>query len=243
MSLNITNLSYLEENIGLNIHMSKRQFIWKFDLNGIPQEIKLLDSRLSNKKRLYKNDNMILNTKSKKNFSHEFEIDGHTCLIIQYADKFELRIDNQSFTHIYNWQKNKQMFEEKNPVVISKKCINKICDGDGPNREEENKKNEEVFYKPIKTEENKPSMYNFTIQKDKTKKLNGFKKIFQFGAKKGKTMELNLPEYNHTYNNINDIKDKNNINLLDFSETNKNEETINNQTQNQFNNNYFTISN
>ena len=50
-------------------------------------------------------------------------------------------------------------------------------------------------------------------------------------------MELNLPEYNHTYNNISDIKDKNNINLLDFSETNKNEETINNQTQNQFNNN------
>ena len=86
-------------------------------------------------------------------------------------------------------------------------------------------------------------MYNFTIQKDKTKKLNGFKKIFQFGAKKGKTMELNLPEYNHTYNNINNIKDKNNINLLDFSETNKNEETINNQTQNQFNNKYLTISN
>ena len=120
MSLNITNLSYLEENIGLNIHMSKRQFIWKFDLNGTPQEIKLLDSRLSNKKRLYKNDNMILNTKSKKNFSHEFEIDGHTCLIIEDADKFELRLDNQSFTHIYNWQKNKQMFEKKNPVLFLK---------------------------------------------------------------------------------------------------------------------------
>ena len=239
MSLNIANLSYLEENIGLNIHMSKRQFIWKFDLNGTPQEIKLLDSRLSNKKRIYKNDKMILNTKSKKNFSHEFEIDGHTCLIIQYADKFELRIDNQSFTHIYNWQKNKQMFEEKSPVVISKKCINKICDGDGPNKEEENKKNEEVFYKPIKTEENKPSMYSFSIKKDKTKKLNGFKKIFQFGHNKGKTVELNLTEWNYTNNNINDIKDKNNINLLDFSEQNTNNEKINNQTQNQINNNFI----
>ena len=134
------------------------------------------------------------------------------------------------------------MFEEKNPVVVSKKYINIICDGDNQNKEEENKKNEEVFYKPIKTEENKPSMYNFTIKKDKTKKLNGFKKIFQFGHNKGKTMELNLPEYNHTYNKINDIKDKNNKDLLDFSETNKNEETINNQTQNQFNNNYLTIS-
>ena len=131
------------------------------------------------------------------------------------------------------------MFEEKNPVVISKKCINKICDGDGPNREEENKKNEEVFYKPIKTEENKPSMYNFTIKKDKTKKLNGFKKIFQFGHNKGKTVELNLTEWNHTNNNINDIKDKNNINLLDFSEQNTNNEKINNQTQNQINNNFI----
>ena len=182
---------------------------------------------------------MILNIKSKKNFSHEFEIDGHTCLIIQYADKFELRIDNQSFTHIYNWQKNKQMFEEKNPVVVSKKCINIICDGDGQNKEEENKKNEEVFYKPIKTEENKPSMYNFSIKKDNTKKLNGFKKIFQFGHNKGKTVELNLTEWNHTNNNINDIKDKNNINLLDFSEQNTNNEKINNQTQNQINNNFI----
>ena len=47
MSLNITNLSYLEENIGLNIHISKCQFIWKFDLNDTPQEIKLLDSNHS----------------------------------------------------------------------------------------------------------------------------------------------------------------------------------------------------
>ena len=120
MSLNIANLFYLEENIGLNIHMSKRKFIWKFDLNDTPKEIKLLDSRLSNKKRLYKNDKMILNTKSKKNFSHEFEIDGHTCLIIQYADKFGLRIDNQSFTHIYNWQKINKCLKKRTLLLLLK---------------------------------------------------------------------------------------------------------------------------
>ena len=56
---------------------------------------------------------------------------------------------------------------------------------------------------------------------------------------KGKTVELNLTEWNHTNKNINDIKDKNNINLLDFSEQNINNEKINNQTQNQINNNFI----
>ena len=37
--------------------------------------------------------------------------------IIQYGDTIELRIDNQSFTHLYNLQKNKELFAgEKCPT-------------------------------------------------------------------------------------------------------------------------------
>ena len=53
MSLNLTNLSYSEKNIGATLKISKRQFIWEFDLNGSSQRLELLDSRLSRKKRLF----------------------------------------------------------------------------------------------------------------------------------------------------------------------------------------------
>ena len=110
MALNLTNLFYSEKDIGATVKITKRQFIWEFDLNGSSQRIELLDSRFSKKKRLFKNGVSILNTIEDGNFIHNFEIDGHPCVIIQYGDKIELRIDNQSFTHLYNLQKNKYFF-------------------------------------------------------------------------------------------------------------------------------------
>ena len=51
----LTNLFYSEKDIGATLKMSKRQFIWEFDLNGSSQRLELLDTRLSRKKRLFKN--------------------------------------------------------------------------------------------------------------------------------------------------------------------------------------------
>ena len=163
MSLNLTNLFYSEKDIGATLKMSKRQFIWEFDLNGSSQRIELLDSRLTRKKRLFKNGVNILNTTEQGNFIHNFEIDGHACVIIQYGDKIELRIDNQSFTHLYNLQKNKQLFAgEKGPtsnIYISKPF--------NTNSSNENKHAEDAFYKINKPEEeNKPKLFNFEIKKD-----------------------------------------------------------------------------
>lgn len=44
-------------------------------------------------------------------FSHQFEIDDLTCIVIQYGEKFELRIDNQSFNHLYDLQKSKVAYQ------------------------------------------------------------------------------------------------------------------------------------
>ena len=163
MSLSLTNLFYSEKDIGATLKISKRQFIWEFDLNGSSQRIELLDSRFSRKKRLFKNGVSILDTTESGNFIHNFEIDGHACVIIQYGDKIELRIDNQSFTHLYNLQKNKELFAgEKGPTsntYVAKPFNAKSSSDD--------KHNEDAFYKINKPEEeNKPKLFNFEIKKN-----------------------------------------------------------------------------
>jgi hypothetical protein len=184
MSLNITNLFYSEKEIGATIKLTKRQFIWEFDLNGSSQHIELLDSRFSGKKRLFKNGVNLLTTTEKGNFMHNFEIDGVACVIIQYGDKIELRINNQSFTHLYNLQKNKQMFAgEKGPT--SNTYVAKSFSGFNSSEDQANQNNDAAFYKISKPdEEKKPKLFNFAIKKDGGKKSHEFKSKFTFGEKK-----------------------------------------------------------
>ena len=214
MSLNISNLYYTEKNIGLNYLKSKREFVWGFDLDGTPAHIKFLDSRLSYKKRIYINGDIILETKCKSEFSHDFEVYKHHCVIIQYADKFELRIDGESFTHLYNLQKNKELFK-KSPTtnINNNNKLNKVSH----KIKEKEKDNEMVFYKDNKTiDKNEQSLFNFKIKKNNEKKAYGFKKLFTFGKNNEKYYTMNQP------NNFNINKtDKNiNINLLDLDDSN-----------------------
>ena len=64
------------------------------------------------KKRLIKNGVEIFDKKNDGSFLKNFDIGEHIFSIIQYGEKFELRIDNQSFTHLYNLEKNKNFFLE-----------------------------------------------------------------------------------------------------------------------------------
>jgi len=228
-SLNLTNLFYSEKDIGATLKISKRQFIWEFELNGSSQRIELLDSRFSRKKRLYKNGVSILDTTESGNFIHNFEIDGHACVIIQYGDKIELRIDNQSFTHLYNLQKNKELFAgEKGPT--SNIYVAKPFSASSSNEE---KRTEEAFYKVNKPEEdNKPKLFNFEIKKGTGNKSSGGFNKFKFGGNK----EQNNSSNNNT-NNINNHKanrnnNNGNIDLLGF-----NNSSNNNQNNNNVNNN------
>ena len=232
MSLNITNLYYTEENIGLNLHISKRQFVWGFELDGVPQHIKLLDSRMSHKKRLYKNGEQILYTKQKGNFSHNFEIDGHSCVIIQYADKIELRIDNESFTHLYNLQKNRELLKGDNGPT-SKISVNNNFNTISYSQEE-NDKNNSVFYKNIQDE--KPKLFNFKIKKENGNKSLKINNKFKFGESNQKLFGQN--NYNSNSDNIN-------IDLLGFENKNenKNENSYNSNPVNFANNNNINYNN
>jgi len=227
MSLSLTNLFYSEKDIGATLKISKRQFIWEFDLNGSSQRIELLDSRFSRKKRLYKNGVNILDTTESGNFIHNFEIDGHACVIIQYGDKIELRIDNQSFTHLYNLQKNKELFAgEKGPT--SNTYVAKPFNA---NSSSDDKHNEDTFYKKNKPEEeNKPKLFNFEIKKNTGNKNTGGFNKFKFGGNKDKEQINSKNNINN--NNTNNKND--NIDLLGFNNNNQNN---NNSTNNNMNNN------
>ncbi len=249
MALNLTNLVYSEKDIGATLKISKRQFIWEFDLNGSSQHIELLDSRFSRKKRLYKNGVNILDTTETGNFIHNFEIDGHPCVIIQYGDKIELRIDNQSFTHLYNLQKNKELFAgEKGPT--SNIYVANSFNGNSS----EEKHTEDAFYKVNKPEEeNKPKLFNFEIKKNTGNKTSGGFNKFKFGGNKEQTNskinnQININNnsnkngnvdllgiQNNQNSNINNTN--NNNNLLDFSENNN----MNNQNPQNKGNNMFNL--
>ena len=229
MTLNLTNLEYSEKDIGANIKISKRQFVWEFDLNGSPQRIELLDSRLSKKKRLYKNGVNILNTTEEGNFIHNFEIDGHACVIIQYGDKIELRIDNQSFTHLFNLQKNKRLFAgEKGPT--SNVYISKPNNSYGSSEDQNKQKTGEAIYKVPKSGENdKPKLFNFEI-KQNNNKSHGFNNKFKFGDNKSNSNPINNQNNfkGNQNSNINAGKNKGNIDLLGFEAQGSNSNNANN---------------
>ena len=229
-SLNLTNLFYSEKDIGATLKISKRQFIWEFDLNGSSQKIELLDSRLSRKKRLYKNGVNILDTTETGNFIHNFEIDGHACVIIQYGDKIELRIDNQSFTHLYNLQKNKELFAgEKGPT--SNTYVAKPYNSYSSN---EDKHTESAFYKVNKPEEeNKPKLFNFEIKKNTGNKNSGGFNKFKFGGNKNQSnTSSNINQVNSNDNNKNN-NNGGNIDLLGFQDNqNTNQNNANNANNN-----------
>ena len=236
MSLNLTNLFYSEKDIGATLKISKRQFIWEFELNGSSQRIELLDSRFSRKKRLYKNGLNILDTTETGNFIHNFEIDGHACVIIQYGDKIELRIDNQSFTHLYNLQKNKELFAgEKGPT--SNTYVAKPFSSSSTS---EKKSNEEAFYKINKPEEeNKPKLFNFEIKKNTGNKNTGGFNKFKFGGNKEQNNNNNINNNNNANINANANNNKGNVDLLGFS--NNNNQNANNNINN--NNNLLDFGN
>ena len=226
----LTNLFYSEKDIGATLKMSKRQFIWEFDLNGSSQRLELLDSRLSRKKRLFKNGVSILDTTETGNFIHNFEIDGHSCVIIQYGDKIELRIDNQSFTHLYNLQKNKQLFAgEKGPTSSTY-----VAKPFNTNSSNENKHAEDAFYKINKPEEeNKPKLFNFEIKKDTGNKNTGGFNKFKFGVKNDISSNNNSNQINLNNNNKKNNNNEN-VDLLGFQDdkNTKNNDNINNNNNN-----------
>jgi hypothetical protein len=117
MSLDIKNLSHVEQDVGKTIKSTKKHFIWEFLLDGKTHKIELYDSRLSGKKKLIKDGQVFKEVQEDIAFSKSFEIGKHSCTIIQHGDKYELRVDNQSFGHLMDLEKNRVFFSgEANPT-------------------------------------------------------------------------------------------------------------------------------
>ena len=177
MSSSISGLRYEENQIGGAFKSSKIEYIWEFILDGsLPNKIELIYSKWGGKKRLIKNGVEIFDKKNDGSFLKNFDIGGHIFSIIQYGEKFELRIDNQSFTHLYNLEKNKNFFSGDNdPTSKTQRAKNYIDNLSSGNNNDDNLfkfKNKENDNK-----EEKPGLFNFKIKVDESKANSGIKKL------------------------------------------------------------------
>ena len=194
----------------LQLKSSKKQYIWEFQLNGEPQKIELFDSKLSGKKKVLKNGIVECELVCDESFFRNFTLNGHNCTIIQCGDKNELRIDNQTFDHLYNLERNKQFFS-RNPEPTSSFFTTKS------NKIEKNQPGitNKNFYQSQQNN-NQPSLFNFNI-KPASEVANHQTKKFQF-----KINEVHNVGYKAqpimTYTN-NTQQQSGGTNLLDFDAT------------------------
>ncbi len=194
----------------LQLKSSKKQYIWEFQLNGEPQKIELFDSKLSGKKKVLKNGIVECELVCDESFFRNFTLNGHNCTIIQCGDKNELRIDNQTFDHLYNLERNKQFFSSNSEPTSSffTAKSNKI-EKNQPGITNKN------FYQSQQNN-NQPSLFNFNI-KPASEVANHQTKKFQF-----KINEVHNVGYKAqpimTYTN-NTQQQSGGTNLLDFDAT------------------------
>jgi len=115
-TLDIKNLTHLEKDVAKHIKSTKKQFIWEFVLDGKSHKIELFDSRLSGKKKVLKDGLILMQTEENVAFIKTFDVGKHNCTLIQHGDKYELRIDNQSFNHLMDLERNKVHFKRSEPT-------------------------------------------------------------------------------------------------------------------------------
>jgi len=118
-ALDIKNLLYVEQEVGKHIKSSKVHFIWEFMLDNKAHKIELYDSKLSGKKKVIKDGQVFAEVEDDFAFSKTFDIGKHSCTIIQHGEKYELRVDNQSFNHMCDLERNKVFFSSSNPTSFN----------------------------------------------------------------------------------------------------------------------------
>ena len=106
-------LYFKENNIGNWMKKSKKQYIWKMKVDGETHHIEFLDSVLSGKKKIMKNGMVVFERQLfGVPFQYPFTIGKHSFNIAMHGDRYELRVDGNSFSHMYNLTKNKTQMEE-----------------------------------------------------------------------------------------------------------------------------------
>lgn len=97
--------------VGKTIKSTKKQYIWRFKLEGKDYTVEMFTSVLSGKKKILQNGNTIFyDSKYNQAFLFPWTIGRNALSIVQHGDKFELRINNQSFTHLWDNERTKKNF-------------------------------------------------------------------------------------------------------------------------------------
>jgi hypothetical protein len=150
-------------------------------------------------------------------FSKSFEIGNHSCTVIQHGEKYELRIDNQVFSHLMNLEKNKKFFNKNNPTSTP---------GIGKLEVVKNNKSDTPSLFSFKIKPNGKEQKNFSDFNHQFKLKNNDVKsnpkvenvsLLEFGGNDVKKVETNNPFVNsNTNTNLMDIfSGSSNGNLLE----------------------------
>lgn len=158
------------------VFSSKKKYIWRYEIAGKEHRIELEYSLLSGKRKIFQDGkvlyegNQLLSCFSEiitfllyrvlgAAFQFPFSVDGNNLNIIQQGESFELRINNQVFTHLWQQEKTKSEFQYEEDIP---KKEDKGSDPFGLRNQDSNKwffsKCEHYFLKKIRGfgEEKKP---------------------------------------------------------------------------------------
>ena len=107
-------------NILLNKNSSNVLHTWEFALKGTPHKVELWDSRLSGKKKLAVDDEVIVQkNNSIAVFNYSFQLDSYYFNLVQLSDsEYDLKINDIFFKDI-------MIAEESGELKINTKNINK----------------------------------------------------------------------------------------------------------------------
>ena len=111
---------------------------WTFNLEGKPHRIEFWDSRISGKKKLSLDNNVIKTAKDIDNFYYIFKIETYNFSLIQKNDdKYEIKINNRNFTDLMAEERNGKLQREKEEYFKKKE----------KEKKKNNHKNEDDYYK------------------------------------------------------------------------------------------------
>lgn len=190
---------------------------------------------MSGKKKLIKDGSIVTEVEEDLAFSKTFDVGSHSCTIIQHGEKFELRIDNQVFTHMMDLEKNKFHFGKSSaPTSIS---ITSEMISPQPTRIGFGIANIGHQTKQSKSESSAP-MFSFSIKPacntPNTKKFSETNPVMGFNKQNLDRHSSASSNYNNKSDNIEQHQStpSSNSNLLDFG--NDLLPTSNNQNHHEF---------
>jgi len=234
----ITNLNFIERNVGSKIKSTKKQYIWEFTLDNLNHKIEYFDSILSLKRKVIVDGKVIFTTDDgyKDSFILNFQLDNHKLTINRSFDRVDLRIDAESFEHIYYIEKNK-LFYNNNPEPTVYTTIGKTIENNNNFSLKDNFYSHQINQSQ---NSNQKKLFNFKI-KNEEKKRHNFAK-FKFGGDDNSFQNNNFQQVNNSFQNNNQKNNKINqntqqtLNLLDFDIPNDEKIKKNNLSFQQSNN-------